>query len=343
MNIGIYCGYWSTNIGNSFFQLGAEYILQKAFPKATIFFIADEQGYINPAGGNPKNSFCPIDRQSLDYAVILGPFIRPEVGKIVVPTLQKLKKQGVKILAMGIGMMDYTKKTILYSAEILKEIQPDLFLTRDRETYDAFSKYVKNSYDGIDLGFFSSDVYSGTGIQGDYITLNFDQLPEPKIEEGYSDVLPFELNKKQMHLKFNPYRKKWNEKGFIYQMIDRLFFPKFWNKDVADWEIIRTDHRYNPVFLRRIYSHPNTISSDVPFPYWAVYKNSKLTISNRVHACVATLSFGNPAWLFSKSPRSYLLDRVGANTIKAQPTRIDLQRLAEEKKNLIEYVQTHII
>lgn len=343
MNIGIYTGYWSTNIGNSFFQLGAEFVLRKAFPKANIFPIADESGYINPRAGNPKNSYNPIWAQELDYAVILGPFVRPETNKIVLPTLQNLKKRGVKILAMGVGMMDYTNSTIEESKQILKEIDPDIFITRDRETYDAFASSTRNAYDGIDLGFFSSDVYHGTGISGKYVTLNFDQLPEPKIQKPKNnDQFNFDLAGSKYGLNFNQTKKKLYEKGFKYQLFDRLFLPQFYNTEIGKYNIIRTEHRYNPVLLKKIYSLPNTFSSDIPHPYWAIYKNSALTISNRVHACVATLSFGNPAWLFTKSPRAFLLDRVGAKDIKSKPTTIDLNKLQQEKDNLIQFVKDSI-
>lgn len=342
MNIGVYAGYWSTNIGNSFFQLGAEYVIKKAFSNANVFLIADEPGYINPTKGNPEFSFNPVLEMDLDVVVILGPFIRPEIYKIISSTLFILKNKGVKIWAMGVGMMDYSPETILKAKEILQKIDPDIFISRDRETYEAFKSVVRNPYDGIDLGFFSSDIYKGTGVNGKYITLNFDQLPEPIIKEKIGNQL-FEFDGIEYGLSFNDFKKKFYEKGFKYQFLDRMLFNQKYNDNVGEYKILRTDHRYNPIFLKKVYSLPNTIASDIPYPYWAVYKNSALTISNRVHACVATLSFGNPAWLFSKSPRAFLLDRVGATTIKKGPTTIDLVKLNEEKNNLIQFVKDSII
>ena len=54
-----------------------------------------------------------------------------------------------------------------------------------------------------------------------------------------------------------------------------------------DDNLIRLDHRYNPAIPRKIYSKPNTFSADIPEGYLSIYKSSKLTVSNRVHACVA--------------------------------------------------------
>lgn len=343
MKIGIYAGYWSTNIGNSYFQRGCKYLIEQALPNATTFFIADEAGYIKPNQGNPINSYNSILNIDMDIAIILGPFIRPEVAKIAIPTLLQLKKKNVKIVALGVGMMDYKSTTIQYASEVLKEISPDIFMTRDRETFNAFRTSCKYAYDGIDLGFFSSDVYGNApGLNGDYVTFNFDQLPEPLIIEGAGGDYPFEFNGKSYSLSFNKQRKSLSEKGFIFQTIDSLLLNQSYNKEFAGNEIIRTDHRYNPVILKRIYRYPNTIASDIPEPYWAAYKNTKLTISNRVHACVATLSFGNPAWLFTKSPRSYLLDRVGVTDIRKGPVSVSLDYLKEEKVNMIEFIKNHI-
>lgn len=344
MNIGIYTGYWSTNIGNSFFQLGAEYLIKKVFPNANVFPIADEAGYIKPNEGNPSFSFNPILEMDLDVVAILGPFITPEIQNIILPTIKQLKQKGIRIWLMGVGMMDYSVATIEKSKKILSDIDPEIFITRDRETYDAFHSAVKNPYDGIDLGFFSSDVYSGTGVNGKYVTLNFDQLPEPIIQQKKeSDQFTFMLNDVEYGLNFNKIKKKLYEKDIkYYNFLDRMLFPQNFNQSIGEYKIIRTEHRYNPIFLKKVYSLPNTFASDVPYPYWAIYKNSALTISNRVHACVATLSFGNPAWLFTNSPRAFLLDRVGAKDIKLKPTTIDLDMLQKEKENLIQFVRDSI-
>jgi hypothetical protein len=342
MNIGIYTGYWSTNIGNSFFQLGAEFVLRKVFPTANIFPIADEPGYIFPKKGNPANAFNPTQHMEMDYAVILGPFIRPEISSIVLPTLRVLKSKRVKIIAMGVGMMDYKKSTVDASIAILKEINPDLFISRDAETYEAFKNHTIKPYNGIDLGFFSNDIYNGPGVSGKYVALNFDQLPEPIIDEKLddSDQFQFLLNQEKFSLNFNLNKKSRYEKGLKNQLLDRILFKQPFNEKIGEYEVIRTDHRYNPVILKKIYSLPNTFSSDIPQPYWAIYKNAQMTISNRVHACVATLSFGNPAWLFTKSPRAFLLDRVGVKDIKNGPVQLNQNRILEEKEKLSNFLKS---
>ena len=67
--IGVLTGYWSTNIGNAFFQLGAQYALEQALPGAHIFLIGDQPGYWNVAQGNPANALDYVKPLDLDAAV----------------------------------------------------------------------------------------------------------------------------------------------------------------------------------------------------------------------------------------------------------------------------------
>lgn len=83
-----------------------------------------------------------------------------------------------------------------------------------------------------------------------------------------------------------------------------------------------------------------TYAGDIPHSYLNLYAGSKLTISNRVHACVATVSYGNPAMLFTRSPRAYLLKRLGLNTIKEEPNRVDMVWLRHQKNALIDWLSS---
>ena len=103
---------------------------------------------------------------------------------------------------------------------------------------------------------------------------------------------------------------------------------------MGDRLIVRTDHRYNPFFVPKTYRGQNTYSGDVPYSYLNIYANADCVFSNRVHACVAATSFGKPAMLFTRSPRAYLLKRLGLEGIKDGPVMMDLDRLAEEKASM---------
>ncbi len=247
ITIAILTGYWSTNIGNSFFQLGAEYILKKIFPNANIFFVGDEQGYIRPSKGNPINSYNPIYSSKIDYLVLLGPFIRKDFFQITAPSIDYFYKKGTKIIALGVGMMEYDPNIFKKVGEFLKKYPPVLLATRDTETYEALKDYVPVIYDGIDLGFFTSELWQNSPpyIDLPYITFNFDQIPEPKFLKTTvnNTTNTFPIGDLNYQIKFNNFRRRWCENGFIFQLADQLFIPQPKIDYLGNHKIIRTDHR----------------------------------------------------------------------------------------------------
>ena len=52
------------------------------------------------------------------------------------------------------------------------------------------------------------------------------------------------------------------------------------------------------------------IVSDNPMDYLLLYRNASEVYSDRVHACIPTLAFGNKARLFSNSPRIALFENA---------------------------------
>jgi len=77
-------------------------------------------------------------------------------------------------------------------------------------------------------------------------------------------------------------------------------------------------------------------------PDIVVSANTCLTLGDRVHACVITLAYGNPAMLFTPSPRSRLFDRVGLNDIRTKPVTLDLDYLEVERTKEIEFLKNTI-
>lgn len=93
--------------------------------------------------------------------------------------------------------------------------------------------------------------------------------------------------------------------------------------------IIYTDHKPYPYSKIMKSVHKDVMCSDYPLDYLFLYKNVKVTYSDRVHACIPTLSFGNRAQLFSDSPRIALFENVGIDLeqMKKGPIDLDLQKL----------------
>ena len=341
--IGVLTGYWSTNIGNAFFQLGAEYAINRAYPGAHVFLIGDQPGYWNTRKGNPANALDYVKHLDLDAVVVLGPYVRPEMEGITGEMLRAQHRKGAKIIVLAAGMMQYDKDTIALSRRLMSECPPHIFTTRDTETYEALGDLAAHAYDGVDVATFVSEVFPRVPTDLEpYMVLNFDQIPEPVIgpKDGFTGRVDrsFEFEGREWCVRQPQKRTEWSYRKRAYPFLDAMMFRSPGPERVDGRLVLRTDHRYNPFLMLKSYRSPNTYVGDIPHTYLSIYANSRLTISNRVHACVATVSYGNPAMLFTRSPRAYLLKRLGLDSIKDRPQRVDMDFLRREKASLIAWL-----
>ena len=98
---------------------------------------------------------------------------------------------------------------------------------------------------------------------------------------------------------------------------------KLEHTELKDKNIIYTDHKPYPQSKITRQVKNNIFISDYPLDYLAIYRNVNTTYSDRVHACIPTLSFGNKACLFSKSPRKVLFENVGLLDMNSKPVKLN--------------------
>jgi len=357
MKIGFILGDWSRNIGNAFFQLGGLYVLKHIFPDAEIAIIAEQPGYPsywNPRGGNPKNYLKMASLIDVDYLVLMGPLFRPETEKIWGDDLDEILSTGTRLVMLGVAAMRYEESYIEGYRKFLKKHPPFLLTSRDRDSYNIFGEYAIHAYDGIDLGFFLPEVYKPVGFRNKtkpFIAMNFDKMPEPTIKvvdevnsnENISYDSVFTFNNKKWLLKFPGLRTKFARIS-RYTMFLEGIFGKGSQVDYIDgYTVIRTDHRPHPLLGKKTFRYPNMMVNDTPYPYLEIYSQAELTLSSRLHACVAALSYGMSSLLFSSSPRCRLFERLDIYEINKSPTKVDLLRLASEKQKLLDFIQSHLI
>ena len=111
-------------------------------------------------------------------------------------------------------------------------------------------------------------------------------------------------------------------------------------RQAGDMMIVRTDHALNPLMLRRIFRGPNAFAGDLPYTYYNLYGQTELTLTDRVHAALVTLSYGRPAMLISRSGRSSIIERVGGGDVTRRPTQLDMDVLAREKQGMIDFLSS---
>src|SRR5690554_4078484 len=107
MKVGLITAFWSTNIGNAFFHLGANRILSELCGQNDeIIWLNNMPAYWRLFNkSNPKNAVRGIGEPDLDVLVMVGPFLRKAFPGIWAEEVARLKAAGTKIVMIGLGAM----------------------------------------------------------------------------------------------------------------------------------------------------------------------------------------------------------------------------------------------
>ncbi|NQE44824.1 hypothetical protein C5S31_02215 [ANME-1 cluster archaeon GoMg2] len=108
--------------------------------------------------------------------------------------------------------------------------------------------------------------------------------------------------------------------------------------EVKDRLIARTHHTHYCDPPQSYFERPNTIISDLAEDYLNLYANAEAVYTDRVHACVAALTYGTPCRLFYKTSRALLFDRVRAEGIEKELTYPDTTKIEQEKEKQIKFL-----
>jgi len=353
----VVAGMWSTNIGNAFFQLGAQYIMSQAAPSFKVNLLADHLGYWQYGEKQePKNSARLLDHINADYVVLSGSVLTYSFPELWANTLKIYKEHKIRVILLGVGQFDYSKNETSVCRDILKEFPPYAFISRDSLTFENFKGIAEHSYNGIDNAYFLPMAYPKINLDyPQYIVLNFDKGPEPLCRviygsdkyslgsPGYNDCsVPF--NNDIIHIHFSDFRKKLSKcfgKYYGYAA-SILGVKKNKNTSVGNYLLIRTDHQTNPLYHKKLNYAPASFAMDIPYGYLAIYANSALTLSDRIHACIVTMAYGGTAMLFSKSPRVQIIEQVGASTIFQKPTKLNMNQLEQIRNAEIDFLKSII-
>jgi polysaccharide pyruvyl transferase WcaK-like protein len=107
--------------------------------------------------------------------------------------------------------------------------------------------------------------------------------------------------------------------------------------------VIRTHH--SPVWtIDRYFLSPNTLISDLPSDYLSIYAQAAEVHSDRVHACIAALSFGNRARFYVQNePRLRMFARLGIENVAHELTDLDPEVLRREKQDQVRFLRDSLL
>lgn len=334
MNIGFSTSVFFNNIGNAFIDYGAEYQVRQVIPGdaqliklsqcanfaaslSTKFAIKELPGiewlwtrvmqrFVNQLHDKTYKAVSTLDVLSpakiakLDYLVIPGCVLTVPFFVIFGKFLEEKIAQGCKIVFLGASGNYYTEEERKCVREWLLKIKPHAILFRDSKAYKYYHDCTEMSYNGIDNVWFVN------------------RLEVAKCSTIYDPyaVLNFDLPKNKGIKK--ELAKSLTEKGM---------------------KIIETDHKPFPYSKVGKLARRNVVCSDFPYDYLFIYKNVRETYTDRVHACIPSLAFGNKAQIFSDSPRLSLFENVNIDIteLKSHPMSIDLAALRQLQDKQIEF------
>jgi len=313
-----------SNIGNGFFYLGVEFVLDKISDNLTVV----------DCPFPPHNPFRLSIRQTsdtyhlpehlcgYDAVVLAGPILDRNFANQHGPLLRSARRQGKPIILLSCGGRQYDEVEIASCSALLSEIEPDILVSRDHDTYSNYAKFCKNAYDGICFAFFVSDAYQkfSMTIKEEFCIACFDFDRERPLQ----DYISLETGTPELKRRYALTGTKSFKNKFL-MSAQRSFKTK-----VDGIRVVRPSHR--PIrSARHIFHKPNSFADFSFASYLHLYANTLFTITDRLHAAVATLAFGRPAHLPLRSNRSKLLQAAGCEDVLSKFYVADLKKLDEYK------------
>lgn len=331
MNIILFTSVFYNNIGNGFIDFGAEAALKEAMPEnANIIKLSQCANFAatmdwkfrlreNPvvsfiwenmmrryAKQLHDKSYSIVKTESVistaliakcDYFIVPGCVLTVPFFTIYGNLLLEKVAQGAKIVFLGASGNHYTDNEVRFVSSWLEKVKPHALMFRDSVAYNAYKSYSPLIYNGIDNVFFVN------------------KIPVPSFETVLDPYVVFNFDLKE----------------------NQDIKSTLLNSELAGRNVIYTDHKPYPQSKITKRVKEGVVISDYPLDYLAIYRNVDTTYSDRVHACIPTLSFGNKARLYSRSPRKALFENVGLKDISSKPVR--LYGLEEYQSNQVEFLR----
>lgn len=307
---------WADNVGNAFIDYGVNYSINRMLPNEDYILhnISNMQPYndynfnqrfpFNILSGGSKNKKSKFDlrtKTNPDLVVLGGSLFDVFWCKVHQDFLHWLIEKQVPVFVLGGGGGNrYSREELEFVSNYWKKINFVAYASRDENALQNFGNFALEKFNGIDNAFFLDDAFKPAPLDIDpYVINTFDLTFTRNITHNNLPVI------KLAHrlLNVDSFKKILSNKGSAF-------------KTVKKYDYI----------------------SDYPDDYLHLYANTRATYSDRVHACVATLVFGNKAQYYDKSDRSYLFDRISLSDIRNKPVMLNKLLIEKEKNKQLEFI-----
>lgn len=306
-------GGWPTNIGNAFLDYGVKYLLKEIMPEEYSLNITSNAINWIYSNYGKKNNFMDVSSiAKADYFVFAGSMLAENWFKEHENLFNNLCKNKSPILMIGVSGETYNENETNFVRKYLEKLNIELFISRDEKCFNHYGEIFKSSYNGIDSAFFLNSAFKPLKLNSEeYSIFCFDGMSEPNIR----------IKEKVVRTHHAPWKVLSNN---FFSKKDLMIFAESLKNSQRDL-IKKTD-----------------MISDLPEDYLNLYANCKNTYSDRIHACVASLAFGNSAKLYSNSNRSFLFDRIRLSKIRNELVKLNQRALNKEKKMQIKFISDEL-
>lgn len=312
LRIGMYIGSWPQNIGNAFFDFGAWSIMKMAFPNAILY----------PTGGAVHWMFN-ASREHNQKKIFRNPFNRFseqqnsfEIGEAA--ELDVLVFAGMSMCEEFVINNGKTFKEAASRGVAVLGLGAGAALYTDRES-QIFSHFL-NSLGKAAIITRDDDTYELFSGKISLLTSGIDTaffLPDyfspPRLALPPYDAVCFDGDEKVPPIE-----------GLLEK-------------------VIHTHHDLWGYLPESYMQGKSTLVSDVPQDYLTIYSQAHATYSNRVHACLATLAYGNQAKLYSNTPRRSLFKKVGIESITEKVSSLNMPLLERLKTQQVEMARELVL
>lgn len=331
--VGYVGGFWASNIGNSFYNIGAIHILKKLYGEDNVFFIPDPPQHL---WSWVKNDYKLIQNLDLDLFIFSGPCLDTGFIKTYKKTFDKLKEKNKTIAFISVSVSKKDKKEAKIVSDFINNYDIEYFMTRDEISFNLYKNLINAPvFNGLCTSMFLNDSVKFPKLLDSFIVYNFSAFIEPKIsltgekvKISKGNVFSFKsfLNKSKILRTNNETFKSSKFSIYINIILNRIFKVNL----------------YHSLFSP--YVKNNTYYSDLPYGYFSILKSAELVFSDRVHTCAATLIFGGKAMYVnharrSNDTRNSLFSRIGLSDIYTKPVSLDMKYIENEKKEMLEFMK----
>ncbi|WP_062527377.1 polysaccharide pyruvyl transferase family protein [Demequina rhizosphaerae] len=330
MIVGVENSSWN-NIGDGFYQFSLLRLLEREFPDHSIrMFDAPARRSFKASGVDQDRIFDTRFDLEVDVMVFSGPIFGAHFMRDYAPLIRRQVARGGRFMFVSVHGDGSSASEI---TEFLREYPPMLLATRDSATFERYTSPKYASYDGVCTASLVSitcaDDVVDTCAEAPFVTASFYEGYEPEFHILYDDDGGV---RSVSGLEGWSRHKRWRVMRHLEQ------FRKY-PASVDGMRIVRPVHDISYPFNHLSFARDNSVLSYNPFVYLSLYKSTTLTVSNRLHAALPTISFGKPAAYIGATPRNGALERLGLHNHQGGLLRIGRDVLDNEYALLVSAIR----